>query len=89
MNFFVYHINDKGEKQLTTCPMDGSALPGITRGSIIELAKEWGMKVAEEYMTINELIDLIQAGKVLDAFGSGTACVVCPISHITHKGEVK
>ena len=40
MNFFVFWINEDGEKELVTPPLDGTILPGITRMSLIELMKE-------------------------------------------------
>ncbi|KAF4524679.1 hypothetical protein B566_EDAN009523 [Ephemera danica] len=48
MNIFVLLINDNGERELITPPLDGLILPGITRQSIIELALEWNeFKVTE------------------------------------------
>jgi branched-chain amino acid aminotransferase len=41
MNFFVYWVNDKGKKELITCPLDGTILPGVTRNSMIQIAKTW------------------------------------------------
>lgn len=40
MNFFVFWINEEGEKELITPPLDGTILPGITRKSLIELMSE-------------------------------------------------
>jgi branched-chain amino acid aminotransferase len=88
MNFFVYWINEKGEKELITCPTDGLILPGVMRDSIISLAKELGVKVNERYYNINEVLKAINEGRVLEAFGSGTAAIICPIKNIAYKGKV-
>jgi len=42
MNFFVYWYNAEGEKELITCPLDGTILPGVTRKSILDISKKWG-----------------------------------------------
>lgn len=90
MNFFVYIINEKGQKELVTCPtLEGTVLPGITRDSVINLAKEWGMHVNETSLSIFELTKAIKEKRVLEAFGTGTAAVISPISKLTHEGEVK
>lgn len=88
MNFFVLRINEDGVQELVTCPLDGSVLPGVTRNSVITAAKEFGIETVEAYMTITEFLNGIKRGKILEAFGCGTACTVCPISQITHRGQV-
>jgi branched-chain amino acid aminotransferase len=40
MNFFVFWKNEQGEDELITPPLDGVILPGVTRDSILTLAKE-------------------------------------------------
>ena len=48
MNMFTFWINEDGEKELITAPLDGTILPGVTRDSILQLAREWGeFKVTE------------------------------------------
>lgn len=88
MNLFVLLKNDDGELELVTPPLDGSILPGVTRDSIIGLAKEWNeFKVKEQGMTMPQLRDLIKSGRVVEMFGCGTACVVSPIKEIGYMGE--
>lgn len=41
MNIFFLWINKQGKKELVTAPLDGTILPGVTRDSILTLAKEW------------------------------------------------
>ena len=38
MNFFVFWYNTQGEKELITCPLDGTILPGVTRKSILDIS---------------------------------------------------
>ena len=41
MNLFLYWINEDGEEELATPPLDGIILPGVTRQSILDLAHKW------------------------------------------------
>ncbi|CEP10321.1 hypothetical protein [Parasitella parasitica] len=88
MNLFILLKNDNGDLELITPPLDGSILRGVTRDSIIGLAKEWNeFEVSERNMTMPELRDLAKAGRVVEMFGAGTACVVSPIKEIGYLGE--
>uniref|UniRef100_A0A8C5YHC0 Branched-chain-amino-acid aminotransferase n=1 Tax=Microcebus murinus TaxID=30608 RepID=A0A8C5YHC0_MICMU len=88
MNLFLYWINEHGEEELATPPLDGTILPGVTRQSILDLAHKWGeFKVSERYLTMDNLTTALKENRVKEMFGSGTACVVCPISDILYKGE--
>jgi len=74
MNFFVFWYNKEGEKELLTCSLDGTVLPGITRKSILEISWKWGeFNVTEREFTIQELVWAIKDKKVIEAFGAGTA----------------
>ncbi|XP_058414628.1 branched-chain-amino-acid aminotransferase, cytosolic isoform X5 [Diceros bicornis minor] len=88
MNLFLYWINEDGEEELATPPLDGIILPGVTRQSILDLAHKWGeFKVSERYLTMDDLTAALEGNRVREMFGSGTACVVCPVSDILYKGE--
>lgn len=89
MNFFVYWTNEQGEKELVTCPLDGTILPGVIRDSVIKTCNEWGLKVSEKHYTIHDLLKAINENRLLEAFGTGTAAIVCPIREITYKNKVK
>ena len=65
-----------------TPALTGSVLPGITRKSCIELLKSWGVPVEERLITAEELFDAAEAGRLEEAFGSGTAAVVSPIGEM-------
>uniref|UniRef100_A0A8C1BMY4 Branched-chain-amino-acid aminotransferase, cytosolic n=1 Tax=Cyprinus carpio carpio TaxID=630221 RepID=A0A8C1BMY4_CYPCA len=88
MNLFIYWTTEKGEKELVTPPLDGIILPGVTRQSLLDLAREWGdFKVTERRVLMKELIDALDDGRILEVFGSGTACVVCPVGSLLYRGQ--
>ena len=65
----------------------GSILPGVTRMSCIELLRSWGYKVTERKLAVQEVIDAQKAGKLDEAFGTGTAAVISPIGELNDNGE--
>ncbi|SCV99313.1 LAFE_0A00430g1_1 [Lachancea fermentati] len=89
--FFVFKDNATGKKELVTAPLDGTILEGVTRDSVLTLArekldpKEW--TISERYYSINEVADRAEKGELVEAFGSGTAAVVSPIKEIGWKGK--
>ncbi|RED99795.1 branched-chain amino acid aminotransferase [Marinoscillum furvescens] len=78
----MFIINDT----LVTAPAGDTILHGITRGSIIQLAKDKGMKVEERPVRVTEVIDAIKDGSMQEAFGAGTAATVAQIKLIHHEG---
>nr|XP_019950102.1 PREDICTED: branched-chain-amino-acid aminotransferase, cytosolic-like isoform X2 [Paralichthys olivaceus] len=88
MNLFIYWTNENGEKELMTPPLDGIILPGVTRQSLLDLARTWGeFKVTERTMGMKELLGALDAGRIQEMFGAGTACVVCPVGSLLYKGK--
>ena len=89
MNIFMFFINDDGEKELITPPLTNDLiLPGITRNSILALAREWNQfKVSEKKFCMNEVCQLLSENRLLEIFGAGTACVVSPVSYIEYVGQ--
>ncbi|KAM9845825.1 branched-chain-amino-acid aminotransferase, cytosolic-like [Aulostomus maculatus] len=88
MNIFLHWINEDGEEELATPPLDGVILPGVTRQSILELARTWGeFKVSERYLTMAQLCQALRQQRVSELFGSGTACMICPVGNIVYQGE--
>lgn len=74
---------------LVTPSLDaGSILPGVTRESLIALAKSQGRKVEERTISTDELVAANRAGQLKECFACGTAAVVTPIREIMHRGEV-
>ncbi|MCK5217304.1 MAG: branched-chain amino acid aminotransferase [Methanosarcinales archaeon] len=80
MNIF-FVIDD----ELITPPLEGSILSGITRESAIHLARDWGMKVYERRISIDEIIEKSRQGRLKGAFGTGTAAVISPVGEIQYK----
>lgn len=68
--------------EVVTPSLDGSTLPGITRMSSIELMRSWGMQVTERKLSIEEVYEAAQNGKLDEAFGTGTAAVISPIGSL-------
>jgi branched-chain amino acid aminotransferase len=75
----------KGE--VITPALEGSILPGITRDSVIQLLKSWGIKVTERKISIKELYDAYDRGEFEEAFGTGTAAVISPIGELNWAGK--
>ena len=89
MNIFAFWKNEQGEDELITPPLDGTILPGITRQSILTLAKGLGeFKVTEKSFKIQEVIKAVEEGRMHEMFGSGTAALVSPICQFTYKENV-
>ncbi len=72
---------------LITPALSGSILDGVTRNSLLALAREKGMKVEERPLAVKELKDALEAGKRVEAFGAGTAAVIAPIASIAVDGK--
>ncbi|KAL7572045.1 hypothetical protein ACA910_001697 [Epithemia clementina (nom. ined.)] len=91
MNVFFYIFNrDTNRPELITAPLDrGDILPGVTRDSILYLARHWGddIDVSERSLTMAELLEASADNRLIEAFGAGTAAVVTPTSCIRYKGK--
>ncbi|MCJ1445023.1 MAG: branched-chain-amino-acid transaminase bat2 [Stictis urceolatum] len=91
MNFFVVLKDKSGQKELVTAPLDGTILEGVTRDSVLTLARErlvpQGWKVSERYVKMSDLAEASDGGDLVEAFGAGTAAVVSPIRRIHWRGR--
>lgn len=66
----------------------GTILPGITRESVLHLARDLGWKVEERLIALQEIIDASEKGKLQDCFGTGTAATIAPVGRIGYdKGK--
>lgn len=79
--FFVY------EDTVITPPLEGSILHGVTRESVLELSKQFGYKVEECKLDINDVMKDIKSKKIKEIFGSGTAAVISPVGTLCYKGD--
>jgi len=68
--------------EVITPELQGSVLPGITRKSALEVCKAKGIKATERRITIQEVADAYDAGKLDEVFGTGTAAVISPVGHL-------
>jgi len=82
MNMF-FVIGD----ELSTAPLAGTILPGVTRDSVTQLAKSWGVKVSERRLSMDEIMDAIASGTLKEAFASGTAAIVSPVGQLSYRGK--
>ena len=74
--------------ELYTAPLAGSILPGITRDSVIKLAKDmFGIKVREERLAIADIFKENETGGLEEVFGTGTAAVVSPVGGMYWEGK--
>ncbi len=83
MNIFF-----KIDGKVMTPQLNGSILPGITRDSVITLCKEWGYEVIEKRISIDEIVEAYQSGKLEEVWGTGTAAVISPVGKLRHEDEV-
>ncbi len=82
MNFFI-QVDDK----LITPKLDGTILEGITRDSLIQLARHEGIEVEEKMLKVRDIFEAIESGRVKDAFGVGTAAVISFIDKLGYHDE--
>ena len=82
MNVF-FRIDDT----LITAPTTDTILDGITRKSVIQIAKDAGISVEVRPVKVTEVIEAHKAGRLKEIFGAGTAVVVSPISGIGFQGQ--
>jgi len=78
----MFVINDT----LITPEASSTILRGITRDSVLTLARDWGMKVEERKISVKEVIDAAKDGSLQDAFGAGTAATIAHIALIGYDG---
>ncbi|MBY0323521.1 MAG: branched-chain amino acid aminotransferase [Reyranella sp.] len=84
----IFFVFDDGS--MMTPPLGGTILPGITRSSLLTLAKDKGIKVREDRYSIDQWRTDARSGRLREAFACGTAAVVTPIGTVRSKdGEFK
>jgi branched-chain amino acid aminotransferase len=81
------NIMFKIDGKIVTPALSGSILPGITRKSIIELMRSRGVEVEERRISIDELAEALESGKLEEAWGCGTAAVVSPVGLLRYEGK--
>ncbi|KAH9996549.1 branched-chain amino acid aminotransferase II [Russula vinacea] len=99
MNLFVVFRQQDGTLELVTPPLDGMILPGVTRDSVLSLARSHAagtlqipnltskIAVSERGVTMKEVCVAAQSGRLVEMFGAGTAAIVSPIDKIGYEGK--
>ncbi|MBT8302691.1 MAG: branched-chain amino acid aminotransferase [Maribacter sp.] len=82
MNIFI-RINDT----LITAPTSDRILDGITRKSILEIAKDEGIPMEVRKITVSEVVEAAKNGSLKEMFGAGTAAVISPIATFGYRNE--
>ncbi len=73
--------------KLVTPMTRDTILDGVTRDTVLTLAKDEGIEVEERRVSIVEILEAARNGKLTDAFGAGTAATIAPIGAFHHDGE--
>ena len=92
MNLFVALKNkETGQKELVTAPLDGTILEGVTRDSVLALARERlvpkGWTISERKLKMSEVAEAAEEGRMIEVFGAGTAAIVSPVRTISYRGK--
>lgn len=87
MNVFFVEEAASG-RVLVTPRLDGTILEGVTRDSVLAIAREAGVECVERDIGVEEVCEKVRDGRFVEAFGTGTAALVCPIWKIDCCGEV-
>ncbi|SDJ17256.1 branched-chain amino acid aminotransferase [Salimicrobium halophilum] len=82
MNIFF-----KIDGKVVTPALSGSILEGVTRMSVLELLKDWDIPVEERKISVAELYQYYEEGKLEEAFGAGTAAVISPVGRLDWLGN--
>ena len=80
MNIFIQFKNEVATPKLT-----GGILPGITRESVLQILKDWEIKVTERLIPMEEVMSEYKKGNVLGIFGTGTAAIISEVELLKYK----
>jgi branched-chain amino acid aminotransferase len=73
--------------EIVTPPLSGTILAGVTRDSALTLMRDWGLRVSERPVTIDEVAAAARTGTLEEVWGTGTAAVISPVGELAYKGE--
>ena len=77
----------KIDGEVITPPAGGTILAGVTRDSALALMREWGLRVSERQIAIDEVAAAARRGTLEEVWGTGTAAVISPVGELAYKGE--
>jgi len=83
---FVFGSPDggAGDVEVVTPELNGSLLPGITRDSVLQLARDMGFTATERRISTDEWAKAVETGEMTEVFGCGTAAVITPVGAVKH-----
>lgn len=73
--------------EVITAPLLGTILPGVTRASVIDLLKKWGVNISERRLRIDDVVKASKEGTLKEIFASGTAAVISPVGELKFKDK--
>jgi branched-chain amino acid aminotransferase len=73
--------------KIVTSHLTGTVLPGVTRYSVLEVARDHGLAVEERPLDIREVIEAQNSGRLTEAFGSGTAAIISPVGILSYNNQ--
>jgi branched-chain amino acid aminotransferase len=73
--------------EVITPPLAGTILAGVTRDTALTLMREWGLRVSERQITIDEVVAAAHKGTLKEVWATGTAAVISPVGELAYKGE--
>jgi len=76
-----------GDEIVTPPLTSGTILPGVTRDSALTLMREWGLRVSERQVSIDEVREAAHRGALKEVWGTGTAAVISPVGELAYQGE--
>ncbi|KAM0746613.1 branched-chain amino acid aminotransferase II [Meredithblackwellia eburnea MCA 4105] len=100
MNLCLVFKKDDGTIELTTCPLNDMILPGVTRDSVLTLARDHSqgrlkladlpdnLIVTERVVLMSEVVEAAKNGSLLEMFGTGTAAIVSAVNRVEYQGEM-
>ncbi len=80
--FFVF--NSGADAEVVTPELSGSLLPGVTRDSLLQLARDRGYRTAERRISTDEWAKRAESGELTEVFACGTAAVITPVGSVKH-----
>jgi branched-chain amino acid aminotransferase len=82
--FFVFGGQDGVGPEVVTPELSGSLLPGITRDSLLSLARNLGYTATERRISTDEWAKRVESGELTEVFACGTAAVITPVGSVKH-----
>ena len=73
---------------IVTPELNGSILPGVTRDSVINLCKHWGLPVKECRISVDDILEAYNNGTLEEVFGTGTAAVISPVGQLRFEDKI-